>query len=130
MKTSKSLNLSEYYQLAQLYYSIGSLGNAATIARKCLPMASGAEESQLIATLLFEANMAQDAEQALSKLLALDPKNADAYMKLAKLQYRSSRRKMALETIKAAIQADRKTSQDLIMRDKELQQLAAPLFRQ
>ena len=130
LKTSKSLNLSEYYQLAQLYYSIGSLGNAATIARKCLPMASGAEEFQLIATLLFEANMAQDAEQALSKLLALDPKNADAYMKLAKLQYRSSRRKMALETIKAAIQADRKTSQDLIMRDKELQQIAAPLFRQ
>ena len=130
-RTGGSLSVAEEYKLAQCYYALGRVMEAAQTIRKHIDTASTPEELKLISTIVLDAGLSSDAERALEKFLKLAP-NADpsAWLKLSRLQFKSGRRQAAARSFQMALAIDRDGVIGQLRSDQELQEIAAPLFQQ
>ena len=130
-RTGAELSVAENYRLAQCYYSLGRVMEAAQVIRKYVDTASSPEELKAISTITFEAGLASDAERSLEKYLKLVPQaDPAAWLRLSRLQFRSGRRQAALRSFQMAAMADREGVVRQLQSDQELQDIAAPLLQQ
>ena len=125
------LTKTEDYQLAQAYYALGRVFEAANTIRKYVDSSTVPEELQVLSTLTFDAGMNADAEKVLIKYLKADPlKDIESWVKLSRAQYRQGKRSEALRSVQTAIQIDREFMIQKLQSDQELQEIAAPLLQQ
>ena len=79
----------------------------------------------------MEAKYDADAEKALTRFVAASPDtNAEAWLNLARLQYRTNRKQAALRSFQQALRIDRNLVGERIQRDQELYDIALPLLKQ
>ena len=130
-KSGAALSVAEEYRLAQCYYALGRVMEAAQVLRKHIDDAATAEELKLISSVVFEAGFSADAERALEKYLKIEPKaDASAWLRLSRLQFRSGRKQAALRSFQVAAMADHDGVTKQLGSDQELRDIAAPLFQQ
>ena len=79
--------------------------------------------------MLMEAGLTADAEAAFNRYLKANPRDANAWADLAKLQHRTGRRQAAQQSFIQGYQIDRQALFQRLQRDQELYDIAAPLFR-
>lgn len=121
----------EALMLARDYFEVGRTTEAAMIARTLVDSAAMPQELFALSSILMEAKHDADAEKALTKYVSVAPDgNAEAWLNLARLQYRTNRRQAALRSFQQALRLDRGLVAERIQRDQELYDIALPLLKQ
>ena len=81
--------------------------------------------------IFLDARQDADAERALNRYLALNPKgDANAWADLAKLQFRAGRKQTAQQSFIQGYRIDAQGLFQRLQKEQELYDLAAPLFQQ
>ncbi len=120
----------EALMLARDYFEVGRTTEAAMIARTLIDSATAHQELLALSTILMEAKLDADAEKALVKFVAAAPEaSAEAWLNLARLQFRTNRRQAALRSFQQALRLDRGMVAERIQRDQELYDIALPLLK-
>ena len=128
-RREKKMDDQDAFTLAHDYFEMGRIMEAAQLARTVADRVSDAAALQALAQIFTEAHADADAEKALNRYLQAKPKDANAWGDLAKLQYRGGRTQAAQQSFIRGYQIDAQTLFDRLRRDKELQDLAMPLFQ-
>ena len=111
-------------------HGLGSVMEAAQLARGVADKFPDVNSQQTLATMFLEAHLDADAEKALNNYLKLNPKgDANAWADLAKLQFRAGRTQAAQQSFINGYQIDRNALFARLQKDEELYKLAAPLFQ-
>ena len=130
-KPKNPLSRIESLMLARDYFEVGRTGEAAMIARSLVDSAKMPQELLVLSSILMEAKYDADAEKALTRFVAASPDtNAEAWLNLARLQYRTNRKQAALRSFQQALRIDRNLVAERIQRDQELYDIALPLLKQ
>ena len=128
-RVQKTLSRPEDYRLAQAYRALGRATDAAQILKGYVASATDKTELLFLAAVLSEGGYLAEAEQALLKYLRQAPReDMSAWAALAKIQYKTGRRQAALRSLQTALATNQKQTLELIQRDRELYEIAAPLF--
>ena len=117
------------FMLARYYSGIGRVGEAAQLARPLVDKFDDPALLQELASLLNEAHADADAEKCLAKYLQRNPSgDASAWAELAKIQHRVGKRQAAQQSFIRAFNLDKQGIWNRVRVDKELYEIAAPLF--
>jgi tetratricopeptide (TPR) repeat protein len=129
-RRAQTITREELVMLASDYYAVGRVSESADIFASRLADATSPDELLTIATVLMEANRAAGAEEAYGKYLKAAPQPViEAWFSMARLQHRSGRRQAALRSIQMALKTDRARFIDVVQKDRELLEIAQPLFQ-
>ena len=128
-RASNALSPAERVLLANSYYQLGRVREAAMLVRPIADAASDPAELQVMAQIFLAARLDPDAEKVLQKFLKAAPQaSADMWLELAKVQHRTGRKTASQQSFIAAYNLDKGATLARLQRDQELQELAAPLF--
>lgn len=120
----------EVLTLAGCYFEMGRVTEAAELVR---PLAAGASDMRMlrtISTIFVSARFDADAEAVLQRYLKMNPSgDSDAWAELSKIQHRAGRREAAQQSFIQGYKIDRQGLYQRLTRDKELQEIALPLFQ-
>jgi len=129
-RVSNSLSAGERVVLANCYFQIGRVAEAAQLVRPLADADAGTAELQAMSQIFVAAHMDAEAEKVLQRLLRASPNaGADVWLELAKIQHRTGRRTAAQQSFVAAYRLDANGVFERLQRDQDLQEIAAPLFR-
>ena len=129
-RASNALSPAERVLLANSYYQLGRVREAAMLVRPLADAASDPAELQVMAQIFLAARLDADAEKVLQKFLKAAPQaSADMWLELAKVQHRTGRKTASQQSFIAAYNLDKGATLARLQRDQELQELAAPLFQ-
>jgi tetratricopeptide (TPR) repeat protein len=129
-RASNSLSAGERVVLANCYFQIGRVAEAAQLVRPLADADAGAAELQAMSQIFVAAHMDAEAEKVLQRFLRASPNaGADVWLELAKIQHRTGRRTAAQQSFVAAYRLDANGVFARLQRDQDLQEIAAPLFR-
>ena len=115
--------------LATCYYEMGRVQEA---ARMFQPLADSIRDPQLIrlvAKIFEEAGMTADAEKQLVRYVKLASSDWQAWLDLAKLQFRQQKVQASQQSFLQAYRIDKDSVYARLLKDEELQKLALPLFQ-
>ena len=127
----KTLSDAEMLDLGESYFEMGRAGEASRLLQPLAARLTDPNSLHSLAYVLLELHCDAEAETALSKYLAAHPSdNWTAWTDLSKVQNRLGRTRAAQESFIRAYQIDRKAVFGRLQRDKELYEIAAPLFQQ
>ena len=123
-------NDDDAFALARYYFEAGRLGEAAALARSLVDKVNDAAKLQAMAMIFVEARADADAEKCFGKYLKLNPSgDAASWAELAKIQHRLGRRQAAQQSFIQAYTIDKQGIWNRLRGDKELYEIAAPLFQ-
>jgi tetratricopeptide (TPR) repeat protein len=129
-KAMGSLTKEETMALAGAYFEVGRAGQAAQLARGVVDKVDDLRMLRLIASIFIGAGYDADAEVTLQRYLKMNPaQDAFAWADLAKLQHRAGKREAAQKSFIQGYSIDRNGLYQQLRRDKELQEIALPLFQ-
>ena len=130
-RRAKTFGDADALSLGGCYYELGRVGEAAALVRGLVDKASDAQTLQLLVRIFLDARQDADAERALNRYLALNPKgDANAWADLAKLQFRAGRKQAAQQSFIQGYRIDAQGLFQRLQKEQELYDLAAPLFQQ
>ena len=116
--------------LANCYFQLGRVREAAMLVRPLADAASDPAELQVMAQIFLAAHLEADAEKVLQKFLKAAPNSSpDMWLELAKIQHRTGRKTAAQQSFIAGYRLDAKVAFEKLQKDQELFELAAPLFK-
>ncbi len=120
------------FSAARLFAMNGQRGDAANAIKKALPkMPKNLDGRTLmvIATMLAEGGMYNEASQCLNDYLRTNPKDADAWLTLAVVKDALGQTQDSLNAIRQAYTANANVAAQRLQSDQNLQRIAAPLFK-
>ena len=116
--------------LAQCYSEMGRVHDAAMLLKPVVDRVTDSAALRYAATAFLNAKMDADAENVLNRYLKANPSSdAEAWLELARLQHRAGRKQAAQQSFVAGYRIDKEGIFARLQRDKELYEIAAPLFR-
>lgn len=125
-----SLSIAEKVTLAQDYYFLGRMVEAAMILRQEIDSISDPAVLMFMSRVFMSVSQNADAEKALLKFLKLVPdKSADAWLALAKVQHRTGREALARRSFLTALNIDRPKTAEVFSKDQEIYDIALPLMK-
>ena len=129
-RISNTLTPPESVMLANCYFQLGRVLEAARLIRPLADKENDPQELQVMAQIFLAARLDADAEKALHKFLTRSPNsNADLWLELAKIQHRAGKKQASQQSFVAAYKIDKNGVFAKLQRDQELQELAMPLFQ-
>ena len=129
-RISNTLTPPESVMLANCYFQLGRVLEAARLIRPLADKENDPQELQVMAQIFLAARLNADAEKALQKFLTRSPNsNADLWLELAKIQHRAGKKQASQQSFVAAYKIDKNGVFAKLQRDQELQELAMPLFQ-
>ena len=129
-RAANTLAPSERVLLANCYFQLGRVREAAMLVRPLADAASDPAELQVMAQIFLAAHLEADAEKVLQKFLKAAPNSSpDMWLELAKIQHRTGRKTAAQQSFIAGYRLDAKVAFEKLQKDQELFELAAPLFK-
>ena len=129
-RISNTLTPPESVMLANCYFQLGRVLEAARLIRPLADKENDPQELQVMAQIFLAARLDADAEKALQKFLTRSPNsNADLWLELAKIQHRAGKKQASQQSFVAAYKIDKNGVFAKLQRDQELQELAMPLFQ-
>ncbi len=124
------LSAEETFALAGCYFEMGRAAEAANLVKPLAGTVADAEMIRTISTIFIAAGMDADAEAALRRYLKANPAgDAFAWADLSKIQHRAGRREAAQQSFIQGYKIDRQALYQRLLKDKELQEIALPLFQ-
>ena len=118
------------FNLANCYFEMGRGAEAGQLARTLIDKANEAGLLRALSVILGGAGLDADAEKCLGKYLKINPKgDAEAWAELAKIQHRTGRRQLAQQSFVMGYRIDAQALFNRLQKDKELYEIAAPLFQ-
>lgn len=124
-----TLTRDETLMLATCYYEIGRIGDAGQIARQLIDSLQNARDLELIAQILIEASIDVDAERCLSKLLRLNSNDSEAWLDLARIQYRMNKRTLATEAFEHAYRLSPEKTAARVQNDDQVYEIYALWYK-
>lgn len=124
------LSPNERLSLAGAYYSLGRFREAGALAAPFAATLTDPGEVQLVARILMEAQDHAGAEKALQRLVGMTPRNPMAFIDLCRVQHRLGKEREAQQNFVIGYNLAAEQVYGVLQRDKELQDIAAPLFKQ
>lgn len=129
-RRTKPLGDNETFELAQCYFELGRVGEAAQLVRPLADKVGDVAMLQVIIAMFISAHLDADAEKCLNRYLKLNPSgDANAWADLAKLQHRSGRKQAAQQSFIAGYRINAQALFDRLRKDQELYEIATPLFK-
>jgi tetratricopeptide (TPR) repeat protein len=129
LQRSGKINDRDRFMLSRCYFEVGRVQEAGQLMRSIFEKLTGVEQMQIAASILMSAGLSADAETAYNRYLRSNPRDANAWAELAKLQYRTGRKQVARQSFIQGYNIDRQMLFQRLQRDQELYEIAAPLFR-
>ncbi len=118
------------YLLMRCYIGMGRDEEAAQLALKIFERVNNPQKLRMLSIVLMDNNLHAAAETCLMRYLKVNPTgDVEAWIDLAKIQYRTGRKQAAIRNFAIAYQIDEKTVLDRIQTDKELREIASPLLQ-
>ncbi len=129
-RDKKPISKEDYLSLANCYADMGRTKEAAQIATPLIDEFSDLEHIKLILAILIEAKADPAAEKAMQKYLKMVP-DGDVLMwgELAKVQARLGKVRESQQSFVRGYKLNGKLLYERMKKDRELYELAAPLFQ-
>ena len=125
-----TLTPNERAELANCFYQIGRVHEAAQLIRPLVDETDNPSELQVMSQIFLAARLDADAEKVLQKLLKRAPNlSPDPWLELAKIQQRAGRKQAAQQSFVAGYHLDRNAVFARLQKDQELFEIAAPLLQ-
>ena len=116
--------------LARCYSDMGRVREAAAMLEPVAGRISDPAALRFMSIVFMDAKMSDAAENALNRYLKANPSSdVDAWLDLARLQHRAGKRQAAQQSFVAGYRIDKENVFARLQRDKELYEIAAPLFK-
>jgi tetratricopeptide (TPR) repeat protein len=129
-RSKAPMSVMEILALARCYYEAGRTADAGHLTRGLVDSLTEPQALQTAAAILMAARLDADAEKCLLKYLKAVPNtDALAWADLAKLQHRARKTAAAQQSFINGYRIDRQQLFQRLQKDKELYELAAPLFQ-
>ena len=130
LRREKKMTDQDVFALARCYAEIGRVVEAAQLLRGIVDRIPDANSLRSIATIFTDAHLDADAERTLDRYLKANPNgDADAWADYAKLQARAGRKQAAQQSFINGYRIDAQSLFQRLQKDKELYDIAAPLFQ-
>ena len=129
-RASDTLTPAERVMLANCYFQLGRVLEAARLIRPLAETETDPQELQVMAQIFLAAHLDADAEKVLQKFLKRSPNsNVELWLELAKIQHRTGKKQAAQQSFITAYKIDKNSVFAKLQRDQELQEIAMPLFQ-
>ena len=124
------LNDADSVALARCYSEMGRIREAAQLLKPVADRVNDLTVLRFMATIFMDSQMIAEAENVLNRYLKANPSSdPNAWLDLARLQHRSGRKQAAQQSFAAGYRLNSQGIFERLRSDKELYEIAAPLFR-